>query len=73
MSTIQPESYPQITLTFLIAMAGPFTAYLLSFAQKHYYEGDAAYMMSYLSLLLAAELLLRRKRVPFTVSGLSCL
>lgn len=40
-------------------MAGPFTAYLLGFAQKHLYEGDAAYMMAHLTLLLAAELLLR--------------
>lgn len=61
---------PQITLTFLIAMAGPFTAYLLSFAQKHYYEGDAAYMMSYLSLLLAAELLLRNGMYIFIVACL---
>lgn len=53
------QQNPQITLTFLIAMAGPFTAYLLGFAQKHYYEGDAAYMMSFLSLILSAELLLR--------------
>ncbi|MDE7243623.1 MAG: hypothetical protein K2O18_06565, partial [Oscillospiraceae bacterium] len=49
---------PKITVTFLSAMAGPFTAYLLSFAQKRLYDGDAAYMMSHLVLLFAAELLL---------------
>lgn len=50
---------PQITVTFLIAMAGPFTAYLLGFAQKHLYEGDATYMMSHLVMLFVAEALLR--------------
>ncbi len=53
------QQNPEITVTFLISMAGPFTAYLLGFAQKHLYEGDAAYMMAHLTLLLAAELLLR--------------
>lgn len=50
---------PKITVTFLASMAGPFTAYLLGFAQKHLYEGDAAYIMAHLSLLLVTELLLR--------------
>ena len=50
---------PEITVTFLTAMAGPFTAYLLGFAQKHLYEGDAVYMMSHLVLLFVAEALLR--------------
>lgn len=50
---------PKITVTFLASMAGPFTAYLLGFAQKHFYEGDAAYLMAHLTLLLATELLLR--------------
>lgn len=50
---------PEITVTFLMAMAGPFTAYLLGFAQNHLYEGDAAYMMSHLVMLFVAELLLR--------------
>ena len=50
---------PKITVTFLASMAGPFTAYLLGFAQKHLYEGDVAYMMAHLSLLLITELLLR--------------
>ena len=50
---------PKITVTFLSAMAGPFTAYLLGFAQKRLYDGDAAYIMSHLVLLSAAELLLR--------------
>ena len=53
------QQNPQITLTFLIAMAGPFTAYLLSFAQKHLYEEDVPYMMAHLALLFAVELLLR--------------
>lgn len=53
------QQNPEITVTFLISMAGPFTAYLLGFAQKHLYEGDAAYMMAHLTLLFAAELLLR--------------
>lgn len=50
---------PEITLTFLVSMARPFTAYLLGFAQKHFYEGDVPYLMSHLALLFAAELLLR--------------
>lgn len=49
------QQNPEITVTFLISMAGPFTAYLLGFAQKHLYEGDAAYMMAHLTLLLGAE------------------
>lgn len=53
------QQNPMITVTFLASMAGPFTAYLLGFAQKHFYEGDAAYLMAHLSLLLVAELLLR--------------
>lgn len=50
---------PKITVTFLASMAGPFTAYLMGFAQKHLYEGDHAYMMAHLTLLLVTELLLR--------------
>lgn len=50
---------PKITVTFLASMAGPFTAYLLGFAQKHFYEGDHAYMMAHLTLLFVTELLLR--------------
>lgn len=50
---------PEVTVTFLASMAGPFTAYLLGFAQTHLYEGDAAYMMAHLSLILVAEALLR--------------
>lgn len=67
------QQNPQITLTFLVAMAGPFTAYLLSFAQKHYYEGDAVYMMSFLSLLLAAELFLRNGAYIFIIAFLMIL
>ena len=53
------QQNPEITLTFLISMAGPFTAYLLGFAQKHLYEGDVPYMMAHLVLLFVVELLLR--------------
>lgn len=50
---------PEITLTFLVSMAGPFTAYLLGFAQKHLYDGDISYMMAHLALLFVVELMLR--------------
>lgn len=53
------QKNPQITVTFLTAMTGPFTAYLLGFAQKHLYEGDAAYLMAHLALIFVAESLLR--------------
>lgn len=53
------QQNPQITVTFLISMAGPFTAYLMGFAQNHLYEGDVAYMMSHLVLIFVAEALLR--------------
>lgn len=53
------QQNPEITVTFLISMAGPFTAYLLGFAQNHLYEGDAAYMMAHLTLLFVAEIVLR--------------
>lgn len=53
------QQNPEITLTFLVSMAGPFTAYLLGFAQNHLYEGDVAYMMAHLTLILVAEALLR--------------
>lgn len=53
------QQNPEITLTFLVSMAGPFTAYLLNFAQKHLYEGDVPYMMAHLALLFVAEALLR--------------
>ena len=53
------QQNPEITVTFLISMAGPFTAYLMGFAQNHFYEGDVAYMMSHLVLIFVAEALLR--------------
>lgn len=58
MATLLQQN-PEITVTFLISMAGPFTAYLLGFAQNHLYEGDVAYMMSHLVLIFVAEALLR--------------
>lgn len=53
------QQNPEITVTFLISMSGPFTAYLLGFAQNHFYEGEAEYMMSHLVLILVAEAMLR--------------
>lgn len=53
------QQNPEITVTFLISMAGPFTAYLLGFAQNHLYEGDVEYMMAHLALLFLAEIVLR--------------
>ena len=50
---------PEITVTFLVSMAGPFTAYLMGFAQNHLYEGDAAYLMAHLVFIFTAEALLR--------------
>lgn len=53
------QQNPQITVTFLSAMTGPFTAYLLGIAQKHLYDGDASYLMTHLVLIFVAEVLLR--------------
>lgn len=53
------QKNPQITVTFLSAMTGPFTAYLLGLAQKHLYEGNATYLMAHLVLIFVAEALLR--------------
>ncbi|MGN1014736.1 MAG: hypothetical protein ACI4PM_05205 [Butyricicoccus sp.] len=53
------QNNPEITVTFLTSMAGPFIAYLLGFAQKHMYEGDTAYMVSHLLFMLVAEAMLR--------------
>lgn len=50
---------PQITVTFLTAMTGPFTAYLIGIAQKHLYVGDVEYIMAHLLLIFVAEALLR--------------
>ena len=50
---------PQITVIFLSGMTGPFTAYLIGLAQKHLYDGDAAYLMTHLALIFVAEALLR--------------
>lgn len=53
------QKNPQITVIFLSAMTGPFTAYLIGYAQKHFYDGDAAYLMTHLALIFVAEALLR--------------
>lgn len=53
------QQNPEMTVTFLVSMAGPFTAYLLGFAQKHFYEGESEYMMTHLVLIFLAEALLR--------------
>lgn len=50
---------PEITVTFLASMMGPFAAYLLGFAQQHLYEGDVPYMMGHLLLIFFAEAMLR--------------
>lgn len=64
------QQNPEITVTFLISMAGPFTAYLLGFAQNHLYEGDVAYMMSHLVLIFVAEALLRNAAYMILVTYL---
>lgn len=49
---------PEITVSFLASMTGPFAAYLMGFAQKHLYEGDAAYTMTNLTLIMVGEAML---------------
>ncbi len=46
---------PELTVTFLASMTGPFIAYLMKFVQLHMYEGDAAYAMTNLTLMLIVE------------------
>lgn len=58
MQTILSEN-PQITVSFLASMTGPFIAYLLGFVQKHLYEGDGRYASANLSLMFVAEAMLR--------------
>lgn len=53
------QNNPDVTLIFLVSMAGPFTAYLLGFAQNHFYEGETEYLMAHLVLMLIAEIMLR--------------
>lgn len=49
---------PEITVSFLASMTGPFIAYLMKFVQNHLYEGDAAYAMTNLTMMLIAEAML---------------
>lgn len=49
---------PQITVSFLASMTGPFAAYLMGFIQKHLYQGDAPYAMTNLTLLMIGEAML---------------
>ena len=49
---------PETTVTFLAAMTGPFVAYLMKFVQSHLYEGDAAYAMTNLMLMMIGEAML---------------
>lgn len=49
---------PEITVSFLASMTGPFIAYLMKFVQKHLYDGDAAYAMTNLTMMLIAEAML---------------
>lgn len=50
---------PEITVTFLASMTGPFAAYLLGFIQKHLYQGDGSYAMINLTMILIAEAMLK--------------
>lgn len=50
---------PEITISFLASMTGPLAAYLLGFVQKHLYQGDAAYAMTNLTLIMVAEAMLK--------------
>ncbi|WP_394273530.1 hypothetical protein [Butyricicoccus sp.] len=49
---------PELTVSFLASMTGPFIAYLMKFVQKHLYDGDAAYAMTNLMLMTVAEAML---------------
>lgn len=49
---------PETTVTFLASMTGPFVAYLMKFIQSHLYDGDAAYAMTNLMLLMIGEAML---------------
>lgn len=50
---------PQLTVSFLASMSGPFVAYLLIFAQKHLYSGDADGAVLNLTLMMISEAILR--------------
>ncbi len=52
------QQNPELTVTFLASMTGPFVAYLMNFVQKHLYDGDAAYAMTNLTLMMVAEAML---------------
>lgn len=49
---------PETTVTFLASMTGPFVAYLMGFVQKHLYDGDVAYAMTNLTLMMIGEAML---------------
>lgn len=51
------SSEPKLTVMFLAAMVHPFIAYLLGFIQKRLEQGEMAYVVSNLCLLLVAELM----------------
>lgn len=51
-------SNPEITVSFLASMTGPFVAYLMKFVQSHLYDGDAAYAMTNLTLMMIGEAML---------------
>lgn len=49
---------PQLTVSFLASMTGPFIAYLLKFVQQHLYQGDAGYAVCNLTLMMISEAML---------------
>ncbi len=49
---------PELTVSFLASMTGPFVAYLLKFVQQHLYSGDAGYAVCNLTLMMIAEAML---------------
>ncbi|MDO5547876.1 MAG: hypothetical protein Q4F79_05245 [Eubacteriales bacterium] len=50
---------PEMTVSFLASMTGPFAAYLLGFVQKHLHAGDGSYAMTNLTLIMIAEAMLK--------------
>lgn len=49
------QDNPALTVSFLASMIGPFIAYLMKFMQEHLYQGDAAYTVINLTVMMIAE------------------
>lgn len=49
---------PELTVSFLASMSGPFIAYLMKFIQQHLYDGDTGYAVTNLTLMMIAEAML---------------